>query len=181
MAFQSTLPKWAATRLWRFWAYRPKFQSTLPKWAATIADKCRRYLEWIFQSTLPKWAATNVAVRLFRGAAISIHAAQVGSDDSCGDYDVVCGNISIHAAQVGSDGIKEQHSRLLNDFNPRCPSGQRPLQKGMLVELACYFNPRCPSGQRPAMLKVLMIMRLFQSTLPKWAATLVVQKKDLLR
>ena len=39
---------------------------------------------------------------------------------------------------------------------------------------ARYFNPRCPSGQRPIKHTATALIMLFQSTLPKWAATIIV-------
>ena len=71
-----------------------------------------------------------------KGFTFSIHAAQVGSDmPSTSSRSARL--ISIHAAQVGSDiavlqgrltkDVISIHASYNNfeDFNPRCPSGQR--------------------------------------------------------
>ena len=57
--------------------------------------------------------------------------------------------ISIHAPRVGSDHGNAPGGRLLQDFNPRSPCGERPALK-----------PRRYGHKR------------FQSTLPVWGATL---------
>ena len=80
----------------------------------------------IFQSTLPVWGATTGG-----GCVDQLHRG-----------------ISIHAPRVGSDIFRPLHCRLLHNFNPRSPCGERRLRQGA--------SSRCG---------------LFQSTLPVWGAT----------
>ena len=103
-----------------------QFQSTLPEWAATAGTDDTAPMTALFQSTLPEWAATYCFVPLHCEAAISIHAARVGSDQIKRGEKMEKQNISIHAARVGSDRLTK---------------------------------------------KITHLQKLFQSTLPEWAAT----------
>ena len=70
--------------------------------------------------------------------------------DTTGQTTETALTISIHAAHAGSDkygGVKKIRRKL-------------------------YFNPRCPCGQRPILLWGLILLKVFQSTLPMRAATL---------
>ena len=59
----------------------------------------------------------------------------------------------------------------VNDFNPRSPSGLRPL-KVYTCNTCAYFNPRSPSGLRLILQFILNHYAVvFQSTQPEWAAT----------
>ena len=84
---------------------RQKFQSTQPEWAATVLSSLpvKRYKK--FQSTQPEWAATCVYMLDDGDGSISIHAARVGCDQNC-----CCKK------------MQRQH------FNPRSPSGLRPIK-----------------------------------------------------
>ena len=78
----------------------------------------------IFQSTLPVWAATLTFGKNSKVYNISIHAARVGSDLT----KMTTGAnalISIHAARVGSDYNLSKQIKDFDNFNPRCPCGQR--------------------------------------------------------
>ena len=55
------------------------FQSTLPVWGATTLYKVDMQ-HFIFQSTLPVWGATIVSGTLPRMDGISIHTPRMGSD-----------------------------------------------------------------------------------------------------
>ena len=192
-SFQSTLPKWAATVSLQDDLIRKTISIHAAQVGSDRLGRNSNYTVKRFQSTLPKWAATYGGAACRRSKHISIHAAQVGSD-----------TMLLYLTQVQAN------------FNPRCPSGQRPLKYDAkkniitfqstlpkwaatrLQSKPCYpsvhFNPRCPSGQRRlATLKrrwkisisihaaqvgsdahasnLEMLAELFQSTLPKWAAT----------
>ena len=145
------------------------------------------------------WAATG-SPQIFRiKFIISIHAARVGSDRYAGPMMGHQNRISIHAARVGSDYSWLPHIRrrcyYFNPrcpcgqrlslfwfsatdwlhFNPRCPCGQRPGPCEFVNLLQQYFNPRCPCGQRPVLVNRKTQQIIFQSTLPVWAATAVVE------
>ena len=107
-------------------AFADVFQSTQPMRAATTRDGERRDHYLLFQSTQPMRAATLACCNKLVSSAISIHAARVGSDSTC--------------FLVGAF--------LIQDFNPRCPCGQRPGPRAVFAK-NYYFNPRCPCGQRP--------------------------------
>ena len=131
-----------------------KFQSTQPKWAATCGNTATS-VNQTFQSTQPKWAATVVEIiivsfnKIFQSTQPKWAATK--------NFLFVGKNkkISIHAAQVGCDDMYHAYKALGgNDFNPRSPSGLRP---------AC-FAYTC-------------FALVFQSTQPKWAATLKLEIK----
>ena len=126
-----------------------------------------------FQSTLPVWGATRRRGDAHGRGEISIHAPRVGSDSitrtrprrlerfqstlpvwgatifKCHD----CGRstISIHAPRVGSDDLLATWVSGVCNFNPRSPCGERP-------------RSICVCGHRVA----------YQSTLPVWGATSMV-------
>ena len=124
------------------------FQSTQPEWAATHYNRLTEDIEIIsihaarvgcdfdpphllrigetFQSTQPEWAATSQRAQLMNEIGISIHAARVGCD-------------------IDREGI------VVRNYN---------------------FNPRSPSGLRPLTVQILKNDMQFQSTQPEWAATL---------
>ena len=78
--------------------------------------------------------------------------------------------ISIHALLAESDGMFTGASRISENFYPRSPCGERPLQRGSVPSLLCisihallaesdisssalrswlsYFYPRSPCGER---------------------------------
>ena len=127
-----------------------QFQSTLPVWGATTLTTHNRATGQ-FQSTLPVWGATN--------------DAEVGG--------AVEGRISIHAPRVGSDMRTETSSTNTPYFNPRSPCGER-LRAPILRRLSSYFNPRSPCGERRPRPSTPSLPRSFQSTLPVWGATVLV-------
>ena len=150
-----------------FWA-SGIFQSTLPVWGATVVFRCNGTPK-VFQSTLPVWGATGVRIAPDVSKAISIHAPRVGSDGlAVWDYSHLPGfqstlpvwgatealrmdqlavlfqstlpvwgatapetqrrysrPISIHAPRVGSDINPPPVRKQQKDFNPRSPCGER--------------------------------------------------------
>ena len=147
--FQSTLPKWAATAGERMAQGIFVFQSTLPKWAATLSLLAVFDFLILFQSTLPKWAAT---CRLL----LQIHRAELFQS-----------TLPKWAATV-QDRLYRGYE---NNFNPRCPSGQRrDFRKGDIVHLKISIHA-AQVGSDWQLLFIAAAVRVFQSTLPKWAAT----------
>ena len=147
-AFQSTLPKWAATEFCNLRRTARLFQSTLPKWAATLLPQMDLDNPRYFNPRCPSGQRQGANLLCIRKIDISIHAAQVGSDllvsnvkkkfsrisihaaqvgSDFFSLEMSAGSlyISIHAAQVGSDAIIPPTFHCHQDFNPRCPSGQR--------------------------------------------------------
>ena len=175
------------------------------------------YQNYLFQSTLPVWAATDEPVEETTAEKyISIHAARVGSDRALCDVAYTIYLISIHAARVGSDyrparqfatkpvfqstlpvwaatGRIEGKRRTPDDFNPRCPCGQRhfysvniDLDEKISIHAARVGSDN--NGSRRFVYIIISIhaarvgsdfcrpsssffMLSFQSTLPVWAAT----------
>ena len=80
---------------------------------------------------------------------ISIHAPRVGSDlRQVGPHQGR--GISIHAPRVGSDGFILAADRLLTDFNPRSPCGER-LQRPAIPGVAFAISIHAPRvGSDPA-------------------------------
>jgi len=147
----------------------------------------------MFQSTLPTRAATSRHWTCIQNQFVSIHAAHAGSDTAHLERRHRL-RVSIHAAHAGSD------ARLLLDlvpvvlFQSTLPTRAATTREGKPEPVASVsihaahagsdpscerwyndrrcFNPRCPRGQRPRLLLDLVLVVLFQSTLPTRAATM---------
>ena len=78
----------------------------------------------IFQSTLPVGGATYGSDLLEPEKEISIHAPRGGSDDT-GQCASLYQGISIHAPRGGSDIPVLSVRKVITDFNPRSPWGER--------------------------------------------------------
>ena len=124
-----------------------------------------------FKSTLPAWGATMGGGTMSAEELISIHAPSMGSDPCGGRY-----------------------TRILRNFNPRPPHGERRNGPRSCLR-HIHFNPRSPHGERLArrfatmginaisihaprmgsdiLMKILNVLHRFQSTLPAWGATMM--------
>ena len=146
------------------------FQSTLPVWGATVMAPCCA-ADNVFQSTLPVWGATKCAGEFKRGKPNFNPRSPCG--ERLGHHEQVLvdktfqstlpvwgatlervqhdgvGSISIHAPRVGSDSI----------IGPK-------------IAASADFNPRSPCGERLKSINNDYRVRVFQSTLPVWGATL---------
>ena len=100
-----------------------------------------------FQSTLPMRAATVLAVIFYAQKQISIHAAHAGSDRAEAQQQQMQAQISIHAAHAGSDKDKLtiQNDRMISIHAAHAGSDRHLL---ILNQYQNDFNPRCPCGQR---------------------------------
>ncbi len=123
----------------------------------------------LFQSTLPVWGATSCAPKTKSYSCISIHAPRVGSDLDNTERGGVL-TISIHAPRVGSDVEKLGSPKVAIDFNPRSPCGERQ-KSGIHKHHLQHFNPRSPCGERRRDAGRCRRHLRFQSTLPVWGAT----------
>ncbi len=101
----------------------------------------------IFQSTLPGWGATYTAVCLGVSPYISIHAPRMGSDGHHGPLHQQPRKISIHAPRMGSDYSGDASLRIMLNFNPRSPDGERRCRRTPRTG-GGNFNPRSPDGER---------------------------------
>ena len=77
-----------------------------------------------FQSTLSSRRATNLKFRHLLGQKISIHALLTESDSLSGGGIVHVG-ISIHALLTESDSVTDNNYKIICNFNPRSPHGER--------------------------------------------------------
>ena len=100
-----------------------------------------------FQSTLPGWGATYTAVCLGVSPYISIHAPRMGSDGHHGPLHQQPRKISIHAPRMGSDYSGDASLRIMLNFNPRSPDGERRCRRTPRTG-GGNFNPRSPDGER---------------------------------
>ena len=148
-----------------------KFQSTLPVWGATaerglaVLPGCdfnprspcgeRRntilhgLTSTLFQSTLPVWGATEIVGSLFCCQIISIHAPRVGSDCEAAGLLQKETVISIHAPRVGSDASDLLLGLCGDNFNPRSPCGERPINRATgqcLIDISIHA-PRVGSDR----------------------------------
>ncbi len=80
-----------------------------------------------FQSTPPEWGATGITQAQEAETKVSIHAPRVGSDE------------------------RNEQSQAIR----------------------CCFNPRPPSGERPLCSRMPAMYGMFQSTPPEWGATIL--------
>jgi len=101
----------------------------------------------LFQSTLPAWGETD---RKHGPAAFQ--------------------PISIHSPRMGRDPAHCSAGRQRRDFNPLSPHGER-LDAHSCSVIGQYFNPLSPHGERPCTRLIIIIISLFQSTLPAWGET----------
>ena len=67
----------------------------------------------------------TAALDLAADGRISIHAPRVGSDLATNTRPTAHVKISIHAPRVGSDIREHKIMRVLANFNPRSPCGER--------------------------------------------------------
>ena len=104
---------------------------------------------------------------------ISIHAPRMGSD-LAGGGTVLSDDISIPAPRMGSDDLigVATAQNYISIHAPRMGSDGSP---GQFPYWQTDFNPRSPHGERLNILKSTSNLRIFQSTLPAWGAT--VQSK----
>ena len=111
-----------------------------------------------------KWAETQIP------AAISIHAPRVGSDvrngDSCQWY-----VISIHAPRVGSDHKRQvdRAERIISIHAPRVGSDASLFSAGSQGRT---FQSTLPVWGATQIVDCRAVLLRFQSTLPVWGATI---------
>ena len=149
--FQSTLPARGATKIFTFPIVQILFQSTLPARGATI-HPMQLDVHPTFQSTLPARGATKR-----RQSCESPH------------------HISIHAPRTGSDKADTRHVGSANNFNPRSPHGERPLEK-IGTKPAASFQSTLPARGATLKFGFPALRRIFQSTLPARGATADVSR-----
>ena len=127
-----------------------RFQSTRPRWGATgkVVDLLSD--QQAFQSTRPRWGATLGTLKCRRSAL----------------------DISIHTPQVGRDPCERKWFKRMVYFNPHAPGGARLISQSVLPLSEKYFNPHAPGGARPHRLRSRCQAVRFQSTRPRWGATL---------
>ena len=152
------------------------FQSTLPGWGATHEATMYPLDSTAFQSTLPGWGATIAPAGLPHPCEISIHAPRMGSDmvsanptdkelkfqstlpgwGATRSWNTQTRNISIsiHAPRMGSDVSPIACKPPISNFNPRSPDGERQYDSNGVSRKS-----------------------LFQSTLPGWGATKMLEIK----
>ena len=148
---------------------RPLFQSTLPARGATLQANLASGHRYI-SIHAPRTGSDVVEVyNVVAHNQISIHAPRTGSDGSYFQIPHTMG-ISIHAPRTGSDirmcccrlsrkrfqstlpargaTIRNRAvNRMVADFNPRSPHGER-LHRSDVRHGRAHFNPRSPHGER---------------------------------
>ena len=123
------------------------FQSTLPAWGETTSSAAFSFAA-VFQSTLPAWGETAPITIGTSGAEISIHSPRMGRDNTS-------------APQAAHGG----------DFNPLSPHGER-LGRAFKIcpdGLISIHSPRM--GRDIPCCAAVLILFVFQSTLPAWGET----------
>ena len=80
------------------------------------------------------------------------------------------GYISIHAPRMGSDKGDASFSLGFPHFNPRSPHGERRPREAFLFDIY-IFQSTLPAWGATDIMNNILINRIFQSTLPAWGAT----------
>ena len=70
----------------------------------------------------------------------------------------------------GATACNSLISRVISNFNPRSPNGERLTRKRHSFSRR-NFNPRSPNGERRILPSACILAWRFQSTLPEWGAT----------
>ena len=82
--------------------------------------------------------------------------------------------ISTHAPRAGSDAAADNQCKMLVNFNPRSPCGERPVCLMLRAISISNFNPRSPCGERHQRPAIFFALNQFQPTLPVRGATRLV-------
>ena len=122
-----------------------------------------------FQSTLPVWGATTSYVVFIRVCRFQSTLPVWGATHILVGFALVLG-ISIHAPRVGSDRYSLLPVRGFQNFNPRSPCGERPFTL-RCSRVSQSFQSTLPVWGATQLVDMDKIMSGFQSTLPVWGAT----------
>ena len=174
--FQSTLPGWGATGAMGVERRHERISIHAPRMGSDSAGRWVDITTIPFQSTLPGWGATIAPAGLPHPCEISIHAPRMGSDmvsanptdkelkfqstlpgwGATRSWNTQTRNISIsiHAPRMGSDVSPIACKPPISNFNPRSPDGERQYDSNGVSRKS-----------------------LFQSTLPGWGATKMLEIK----
>ncbi len=147
------------------------FQSTPPEWGATPVSIYLRLAIWSFNPRPPSGERPPLLAIFYLEAVVSIHAPRVGSDKCAYAYKPQR-RVSIHAPRVGSDVMAFIQASIMSEFQSTPPEWGATCNRHRQYRSARCFNPRPPSGERPVFDNRCKIHILFQSTPPEWGATL---------
>ena len=125
------------------------FQSTLPVWGGTGRYSRCNPLWYRFQSTLPVWGGTNPIQRVAANVPYFNPPSPCGEGRTRSRKTEPGRRISIHPPRVGRDWRKLYHKHSV--FR--------------------HFNPPSPCGEGPGILSLIYTSLPFQSTLPVWGGT----------
>ena len=147
--FQSTLPVWGATLLFRFLHHSTAFQSTLPVWGATSATSCTSIYDQ-FQSTLPVWGAT-VLSHDFQTTGLNFNPRSPCGERRILSHNRIADKLFQSTLPVWGATVALSTSGLVQSFQSTLPVWGATLG-GTFVQgkRAQYFNPRSPCGERPS-------------------------------
>ena len=192
--FQSTRPRWGATRITirgtnaedisihtpqvgrdvlvaRWLDVIAGFQSTRPRWGATVVRQHMKIRKNIFQSTRPRWGATEQQFSWIGNNRISIHTPQVGRDWSSSSIFYPEAEFQSTRPRWGATLHCNHRWNVKTDFNPHAPGGARRHSFNPYVEGSPNFNPHAPGGARRCQHLIHPRLLRFQSTRPRWGAT----------
>ena len=144
--FQSTLPVWGATGLFRHLGQSAVISIHAPR---VGSDLCS-VQDWIFRYHFNPRSPCGERHFLRYPLPLGVY---FNPRSPCGERPTATGYMG-----------------ETDNFNPRSPCGERPPVE-VLVILRSYFNPRSPCGERPRARACRADPARFQSTLPVWGAT----------
>ena len=147
------------------------FQSTLPAWGATRLPRVRQDLNRDFNPRSPH-GERRAPLAAERPRCYFNPRSPHGERPSAKHGFTKSFVISIHAPRMGSDNIIIFGIQRIHNFNPRSPHGERPHSRAWAVRCVhiSIHAPRMGSDSRK--ISYTVNIRLFQSTLPAWGATL---------
>ena len=166
--FQSTLPMWGATSLFREAACRRAISIHAPMRGRQDLLTYHSYIA-PFQSTPPCGERRQSWRRCFR-------LRHFNPRSPCGERlradgtVTLFGKISIHAPHAGSDPPGPDIRGRGAHFNPRSPCGERP-RRILKQDILSRFQSTLPVWGATSAFQRLACALLFQSTLPVWGAT----------
>ena len=145
------------------------FQSTLPAWGATCVFRCSVYGA-VISIHAPRMGSDTKIDAVWRADSYfnprSPHGERPQTSATFED--------DIHFNPRSPHGERQPRLASCSSshyFNPRSPHGERRCFVRCCRAQLCDFNPRSPHGERPANSGFMAAQQAFQSTLPAWGAT----------
>ena len=153
------------------------FQSTLPARGAT-ENPLRHLRRNNFNPRSPHGERQCTVLRGERAEAISIHAPRTGSDAHRAKRVMPHRRFQSTLPARGATGVSEAVQKVLGDFNPRSPHGERRRRKEARAMLNPFQSTLPARGATWKMYEQGTKEAGFQSTLPARGATAAERRRE---